>query len=146
MAELAGVTNEEVLARKHQLLDEVDVLSIDDARMVLMVKAQEILNDALKRSKNVQDERNYAPILTAATGSLKIVMGQLDKAEKADRTNIDTLNLARIRELLRLADRVMLRSTKYFAENPGLTEDEMNDYVQALLTEEAAAMEMEAAK
>lgn len=146
MAEEAGVSNEEVLIRKRELLDEIDVLTIDEMRAVLVAKANEIMNDAIKRSKNVQDERNYAPMLTASTGALKIVLQQLKDFEKADRTDIDRLNMARVRELLRLADRVMLRSTKYFAEHPGMTEEEMNEYVQTLLVEEASAMEMEAAK
>lgn len=124
MAELAGVTNEQVLIRKRELLDEIDVLSIEESRMVLMAKAQEIMNDAIKRSKNVLDERNYAPILTSATGSLKIVLQQLKDSEKADRTDIDRLNAARVRELLRLIDTVVRISVKQIADNRELYPDE----------------------
>ena len=144
IAGLAGATNEEVLARKKELLEEVDVLTVDQARMVLIAKLQDISNEALKKSKAVLDERNYAPILTAANGAIKTVLNEMRNAEKADRSAIDTLNSLRLKELLRLIDVVVTRFIETVSKEHDLDSEPLYELVQVLLMEAASEMELEA--
>lgn len=145
LAEMAGVPPEDILLRKRALLDEVDVLTIEESRMVLMSKATEILNNALDRSKKVIDERNYAPMLTASTGALKIVLQQLKDAEARDSGAVDQLNALRVRELLRLIDRTVVLSVADVAARWDVPENEMLEIFQTRLLEAATEMELEAA-
>ena len=112
--------------------------------MVLIAKLQEISNEALKKSKAVLDERNYAPILTAANGAIKTVLNEMRNAEKADRSAIDTLNSLRLKELLRLIDVVVTRFIETVSKEHDLDSEPLYELVQDLLMEAASEMELEA--
>src|SRR5690625_7746741 len=53
IAEMAGVRPDEVLRRKNELLEEVDVLTIQQKRQKLLIELDGIARDARKRAEEI---------------------------------------------------------------------------------------------
>lgn len=140
IAKMAGMHPNEVLRRKNELLESVDVLTIQEKRTRLMVELEEIGADARDRFKNASDEF-AAGLLNSSVAAMKTVLGELARAEKADQGALERLNELRLRELLRLMDRVVISSTKEIAAKYELSEDELQEVFQEKLVEEAREMD-----
>ena len=137
IADIAGVTPDVVLRVKRELLDSVDVLSIQEKRQKLLVDLQAMAQKA-------QDDYDSSPwefksgLLNSATASIKAVLVELNRADKADQSKVEALNALRVRELLTLLDEVVTGGVSEIAERYGLDEDDLFEVFQRNLTEAAA--------
>lgn len=119
-----GLQPEEVLRIKHEMLDEVDALSNEQQRRKLLADLQEVASAAIEKSKNVFDERNYAPMLSASTQAMKMIMGELNRVDKGVEDRIERLNQKRIEVLFTIFDVTMNMSIPEIAKLTGYEDEE----------------------
>lgn len=147
IAKRLGMSPHDVKRRVGELLDAVDVLSIQQQRSRLMIQLNEISAQALSRIQEIGsniDDREYAAVLNASTNAIKVSLAELARMEKADDTKVDALNELRVRELIRLMDRVVNRSVAEVAVTFGVDEQSLLDIFRDNLV--ACANEMDAAE
>lgn len=136
IAELAGIKPEEVLRRKNEMLDEVDVLSIAQKRQRLTIDLQHI-------SRKVQDDYDNSPfefksgLMNSAIASMKLVLSELARAEKADTSRIESLNQKRVSELVSLMREVVDISVVEIATKHELDEDDLYEVFNRRMIEAA---------
>lgn len=140
IADETGLKPEEVLRRKNELLDEVDVLSIQQKRQRLLIELDGMARDARKRAEGVIDEY-AAGLWNAATSAVKTMLTELARMEKQDSGKIEALNNLRIRELLRLIDVTVARAVTEIANTHDLEEAELMEVFQGYLVEAAQEVE-----
>ena len=141
MAEETGLKPEEVLRRKNEMLDEVDILSIQEKRQRLVIELDGIARDARERAAKVADE--YASgMLNTAVAAMKTYLSELARMEKADDGKIQQLNQMRIRELLRLIDETVTRSVREIASTREIPENELMEIFQGHLTDAARELDL----
>lgn len=141
IADDLGLEPEEVLRIKRELLDEVDVLSNEQQRRKLMMDMQEVAADAIEKSKNVLDERNYAPMLAASTQAMKTALNEMNRIEKATQDKVDRLNRHRINELVRLIQWAIDGGVEELDDGEPHTAEEMYSVFNKRLMEGAALLE-----
>lgn len=140
IAEEAGITPETVLRVKKQLLDGVDILSIDQAQQKLIVDLQDI-------AQRAQDDYDSAPwdfksgLMNSATSAMKAVLAELNRARAKNDSAIQELNQLRIRELYTLVNRTVVRSVSEISERYDLPNDDLMEVFNRALLEEAAAQD-----
>lgn len=136
IAEEAGISPETVLKVKKQLLDGIDVLSIQERRAKLTADLQDI-------AQRAQDDYDSSPwefkagILNAATSAIDKVLKELARIEKQDTSKVEALNELRVRELLRLMTAVVESGVREVSEEFGLDENRVMDIFNARLVIEA---------
>lgn len=140
IAKMAGMHPNDVLRRKNELLESVDVLTIQEKRTRLMVELEEIGADARDRFKNASDEF-AAGLLNSSVAAMKTVLGELARAEKADQGALERLNDMRVQELLRLVDTTVNATLTRVAEEHSLDKSDLMTIFQEELTESAKEME-----
>lgn len=147
IAKRLGLTPHEVKRRVSELLDSIDVLTIQQQRARLMIQLNEISSQAIARIQEIGsniDDREYAAVLNASTNAIKVSLAELARMEKADDSKVDALNELRVRELIRLMDRVVNRSVAEVAVTFGVDEQSLLDIFRDNLV--ACANEMDAAE
>lgn len=142
IANLAGLKPEEVLRRKSELLDEIDVLSIAEKEARILVELDGMARDMRERAANTIDE--YASgMINSSVAALKTMLSQLDRLKKQDQGKIEALNQLRVKELLRLVDETVARSVREIAATHGLDESELMEVFQGHLVDAARELESE---
>lgn len=142
IAEMTGLKPEEVLRRKNELLDGVDVLSIEQKRQRLLIELDGMARDARDRAQKASDEF-YAGTVNAASGAIKTMLAELARMQKQDSGKIEALNNMRVKELLRLVDFTVARSVREIATTHDLDETELMEVFQGHLVEAARELEAE---
>lgn len=141
IAEEAGIKPEEVLRRKGELLDEIDVLSVAEKRIRIMAELDGMARDARERAARVSDEF-AAGLLNSSVAAMKTVLGELTRMEKADNGKVEALNQLRIKELLRLIDATVARSVAEISVSYDIPQEDLMAVFQGYLT--ATAREVDA--
>lgn len=142
IAEMTGLKPEEVLRRKNELLDSVDVLTIEQKRQRLLIELDGMARDARDRSKGISDEF-YAGTVNASVGAIKTMLSELARMQKQDSGRIEALNQLRVKELLRLVDVTVVRAVREIATSHDLDETELMEVFQGHLVEAAKELEAE---
>ena len=135
-----GLKPEEVLRRKNELLDEVDVLSINQKRQRLLIELDGMARDSRERAANTVDEF-YSGMLNSSVAAIKTMLTELARMERQDSGKIEALNNLRIRELLRLIDVTVARAVTEIANTHDLEEAELMEVFQGHLVEAAREVE-----
>lgn len=141
-----GMTPEEVLVRKDQILNEIDVLTIEQKTQKLLHDLTMIANAAWDKAKNVSDEF-YSGTLNTAVNAQKEILRQIEILERRRESNlsqVDQLNRLRVRELIRLISVVMDELVPYFEAKYGADRDEIEGVFLEKLEVESRRMEEEA--
>lgn len=141
IAEEAGIKPEEVLRRKNELLEEVDVLTINEKRSRILAELDEMARSARERSARASDEF-AAGLLNASASAMKTVLAELARSEKQDAGKIEALNQLRIKELLRLVDTTVSRTFREISSVHEVPEEEMMNVFQGLLSESARDLDV----
>lgn len=142
IAEEAGVSPETVLRVKRDLLENIDVLSIQERRAKLTADLQDI-------AQRAQDDYDSSPwefkagIMNAATSALDKVLKELARMEKQDTSKVEALNELRVRELFSLLNDTVLNSVSDIAESYNLDEDAILDVFNTRLQEAAQRRDLE---
>lgn len=140
IASLTGLKPEEVLRLKNELLDGVDVLSIEQKRQRLLIELDGMARDARDRAQKASDEF-YAGTVNAASGAIKTMLAELARMQKQDSGKIEALNQLRVRELLKLVDFTVSRSVREIAAAHDLEETELMEIFQGHLVEAARELD-----
>lgn len=140
IARMAGVGPDEIMRRKSDLLNSVDVLTIQEKRQKIVVELDLMARDARDRAKDASDEF-YAGTINAATGALKTVLQELARMDKQDTEKVNALNAMRVQELLRLVDETVARSITEIAATHKLDEGDLMEVFQGHLMSAARDME-----
>lgn len=142
ISELTGLKPEEVLRRKNELLEEVDVLSIQQKRQRLVIELEGMARDMRERSHGASDEY-AAGMINSANGLIKTMLQEMARMEKQDTGRIEALNQLRVKELLRLVDETVARSVREIAATHDLEETELMEVFQGHLVDAARELESE---
>lgn len=137
-----GRTPEEVLRRKEELLGVVDSLTLREMRAKFMVDLQGIAEDAWERSKGIED-RAYGSAITAASGAMKTLLGEIARMEKQSSGEVEALNQKRVQELVSLMREVIDLSVVEIATKHDLPEAELFDVFNARLVQAAQKRDLE---
>lgn len=142
VAEETGISPEQVLRIRNELLNSVDELTIQQMRAKLLVDLQEIADIARDDYDSEPDRDKGSKLLTAAIGAQKAVLQELARMEKADNGRIEALNDLRVKELLRLIDLTVARTLAEIASTYDLDESTLHGIFQSHL--KPAAEEIDA--
>lgn len=141
IAEMTGLPPETILRVKRELLEEVDVLSIDEKRQRIVVELDEMARDARDRAQGMSDEF-YSSSIQAATGAMKVVLAELKRIGDQDNSKIEALNQKRIQELVNLVNETVVAGVAEIAATHGLNEDELLGVFNAKLIEAAEGRDL----
>lgn len=141
IAEEAGVRPDEVLRRKNELLDEIDVLTIQEKRARLLVRLQEIANST-QEDYEASPYEFKAGLMNSAIAAIKTVLQELARMDKQDSSKVEALNQKRIAELVDLVREVVDVSVSEISEEHGLDEDEVYDVFNRNMIEAASKRDM----
>lgn len=140
IAEMTGVPPEAILRVKRELLEEVDVLSIQEKRQRIIVELDEMARDARDRAQGMSDEF-YSSSIQASVAAMRLVLGELKLMEKSDNARVESLNQKRVEELLRLVDTTVASTLREISATYDLDEDDLIQVFQRHLEPAAEAME-----
>lgn len=140
ISEETGLAPEQIFAIKREMLDSVDVLTVQEKRTKILVAMEQLAQDALDRADGASDEF-AAGMLNAARGAMKDMLTEFNRASKADQGAIEQLNQLRIREILRLVDGTVARTFAEIATTHGIDEDELLSVFQSHLKPMAEELE-----
>lgn len=141
LSELTGIPPEGVLRVKRELLEEVDVLSIQEKRQRIMVELDGMARDARDRAQGMSDEF-YASGIQASVAALRLVLGELKTMEKQDNSKIEALNQKRIQELVNLVNETVVTGVSEIATTYGLDEEDILGVFNSKLVEAAKGREL----
>lgn len=141
MATDLGVNPEEIIRIKNEILNSVDVLTLQVQRAKLMRSMQEIADDAKSAAEDVSDERNKAGLYNSSIAAIKELNRQLSAMSKTDTEQITKLNDLRKREIVAMYISTVDVSVKEVADQYDISEDALFDIFNKNL--EAAAAEMD---
>lgn len=140
IAEETGLNPEQIFAVKREMLDAVDVLTVQEKRTKILVAMEQLAQDALDRADGASDEF-AAGMLNAARGAMKDMLTEFNRASKQDPGAIEQLNQLRVRELLRLIDSTVARALTDIADRYELDETELLAIFQSHLKPAASELE-----
>lgn len=141
MATDLGVNPEEIIRIKNEILNSVDILTLQVQRAKLIRSMQEIADDAKKAAEDVSDERNKAGLYNSSLAAIKELNRSLKDMSKSDDEKISQLNDLRKREIVAMYISTVDVSVKEVAGQYDISEDALFDIFNKNL--EAAAAEMD---
>ena len=124
IAEETGLDASDILRIKNEMLDSVDVLTVQQRRQKVLVNLEIMSNDAMDRAATADDEFK-AGLFNSAIAAMKEVGRQLAQLQAETNQEVDRLNDMRVRELMALVREASLLSIKEWSVRYGLDEDEM---------------------
>lgn len=136
MAEETGLKPEEVLRKKTEVLEGVDVLTIQEKRALFMMELSDMSREVRERATNAKDEF-YAGMINASTANIKLMFGELTRMEKADTGKVEALNQKRVAELVSLMREVIDVSVVEIAAKYSLDEQDLFDVFNRRMAEAA---------
>lgn len=122
MAKALGVSPEEILRVKKNLVEEVDAISLEVQKARLMRTLQELADDAMERSKDISSEF-FAGTINASVGAIKTLLVELNRTSKQDSAAVDALNAMRVREIVGIYREVIDATVPLIAERHSIDED-----------------------
>lgn len=140
IAEETGLDPIEVLRRKNELLEEVDVLTLQQKQQKLMIELDSIAADARDRFRGASDEF-ASGLLNTSVAAIKTLLVEVNRIASKQTDAVERLNSMRVRELLRLVDKVITASVEEISEEHGLDSVEIMGVFQDKLVEEARSLD-----
>ena len=145
IAKELGIGPLEVRKRVNELLEDIDVLTVQQERTRLLIELRSLVNRATERLDSIGtglSDREFAQVLNSTSQTIRVHLQELDKMESKDDEALKELNRKRVQELLRLMDRVVGASVQEVAETHDLDETELLEVFSSRLVEEAAEMDL----
>lgn len=140
IAEETGLNPEQIFAVKREMLDAVDVLTIQERRAKILVALEQLAQDALDRAKDSSDEFS-AGHFNAARGAMKDMLTEFNRVSKQDQGAIEQLNQLRLREILRLVDTTVQKTLSEIASIHDLNQFELQAIFQKHLVPTATELD-----
>lgn len=136
IADETGLTPEQIFKVKREMLDAVDVLTVQEKRTKILVAMEQLAQDALDRADGASDEF-AAGMLNAARGAMKDMLTEFNRASKQDQAAVESLNMLRVRELVALVQEVVDISVTEVVEKYDLPRQDVFDIFNANLAKAA---------
>lgn len=136
MAEETSLTPAEVLRKKTDVLEGVDVLTIQEKRSLFLMELSDMAREVRERAGRTIDEY-YAGMINAATGNIKTMLTELARMEKTDNSKVEALNQKRVAELVSLMREVIDISVVEVAAKYKLDESELFEVFNRRMREAA---------
>lgn len=140
IARMAGIRPEKVMSRKNEMMNEIDVLTIEQKRQKLMIQLDEMVQKAMDKAESISSEF-YAGTINAAVGGIKTILVELNRQSKDSSGQLEQLNALRLKEIMRLIDEVVKVSVQEIADEHSLDEDELMEVFQKNLVVAAERIE-----
>lgn len=140
IADETGLSRDDVIRIRTELLDGVDVLTEHQARTKLLVELESMVYEARDRAQRSDDEF-YSGMMNSAVAAIKAIQAERQRMSKENKDKIDQLNQLRVRELLRLIDTSVASTLHEIADTHGLDEDELLGIFQSHLRPAASSLE-----
>ena len=141
IADETGLKPEEVLRRKNELLENVDVLTIQQKRQQFMTRLLRIARTTEEDYANSPWETK-AGLMNNALSAMKLMISEMNRAEKADTGRIEALNTLRKKEIVQLYVSVVDRGVKHISEKYDIPEDDLFEVFNQFMNEEASRLEV----
>ena len=138
-----GMTPDEVFRIKKRLFESLDVLSLEERRMKILVQMEEIANYAFEAAQHVEEERSLAGLLNSAVNAQKELLKQWRSDAGKVQQDLDSLNATRVRELVRLVKTTIDTTVPEIAREHGLDENDLFERFNRNLSLAAARIEEE---
>jgi len=142
MAEETGLKPQDVLKKKTEILEGVDVLTIQEKRALFMMELSDMSREVRERAGRTVDEY-YAGMINASTGNIKLMLSELSRMEKADSAKVDSLNQKRVAELVSLIREVIDVSVVEIAARHSLDEQDLFEIFNRRMGEAAQKRDMQ---
>lgn len=142
MAKNLGVTPDQVLQVKRDMVDSIDEITIQVQKAKLLRSLQELADDAREKSKNVSDERNYSGMVNAAAGAIDKLLKELNRQSKDDQSKVDALSELRKREIVRLYTLTVDSGVRELSARFDLDETQIFDVFNKKLIESAESLDL----
>lgn len=136
------VDPKDVLRRATELLDEVDVLTIAQQRQKMIQTLQRISRKAMETADSTVDEY-VAGLMNTSITAISRTMDQLDRMKQEDAAAIETLNKARIRELMKLVETVIVAMVMEVSDRYDIPNSELMEIAQEKFVPAAEKLEIE---
>lgn len=140
IAEETGLSPEQIFAVKREMLDAVDVLTVQEKRTKILVAMEQLAQDALDRARDSSDEFS-AGHFNAARGAMKDMLTEFNRTSKQDQGAIEQLNQLRLREILRLVDTTVQKTLAEISSRYDLEESDLLAIFQRHLKPTAAELD-----
>ena len=142
IAETVGLTPEEVLRRKRELLEQVDALTYEEQIVKALYEMREIFDLTKQRFHGIE-ERSVAGVANSLISAQEKILKQVARLQAQNADRVTALNRLRLEELLRLVGTVVERGAQELSDTHGLDFDDVMDVFSNHLV--SAAREIDAA-
>ena len=140
IAQETGLTPEQVLRIKNELLEGVDDLSIAQKKYKLIVELEGIAQDAREAAENsVEDFKSG--LWNSAVSAMKTMLAELNRMEKADTSKVEALNTLRRKEIVRMYVSVVNKGLAEISEQYELDKQDIFDVFNRHLVDSAGEIE-----
>lgn len=142
IAEETGLSRDQIIRIREELLSSVDELTITQKRQKLLIELESLAYEARDRAKNMDDEF-FSGSMNSAISAIKAVQAELARMSKSDDSKIEALNTLRRREIVRMYTSIVNEGVSDISEKYGIPEDEMFEVFNKLLADYARRSEAE---
>lgn len=141
IAEQTGLSVEAILRLKNEIIDNVDVLTIEQRRMKLIIDLQSVSDRAREMAESVKDERTLPGLLQTSVGAMKTILAELRNLEKQGNSEVEVLNALRQREIVQVYEEGHMPFIEWLVEEKGLDREELEAKSQMHILEAARKMD-----
>lgn len=134
IAEETGLSRDQIIRIREELLSSVDDLTIQQKRQKLLIELESLAYDARDRAQGMPDEF-VAGTLNASVGAIKAIQAELARMAKTDDGKVLALNNLRRREIVRMYTAVVDAGVEEIASTHGLDSDELFSVFNRYLSE-----------
>lgn len=133
IADETGLSRDQIIRLREEMLSSVDDLTIQQKRQKLMIELETLSQEARNRAKKMPDEF-YSGAVNSAVSAIKAMQAELARLSKADDTRIEELNTLRRREIVRMYVSVVNSGVEEISKTYGIPEDSLFEVFNALLS------------
>lgn len=141
LAEMTGLTVQQTLAVRNEMLDGVDALTVDQEKTKLLVDLHELAERAKEEFESTSDARSKAPLISASISAIKLLLSELRQIEKSSNGEVTALNALRQRELVSLVTETVNRSVAEIAVDNDIDQKYLFEVFNRNLEESASDMD-----
>lgn len=109
ISDLTGIPAEDVLRRIHEVLNSIDILSIEQMRAKMVIMLLGFIAEIDAR-RDAAVDRNFAAMANAVGGNISRVLKELEDTEKRTKLDIEAINRRRAHELVEMLEKTYDKS------------------------------------
>lgn len=142
IAEETGLTRDQIIRIREELLTSVDDLSVLQKRHKLIMELEGMAQDARDRAQRMDDEF-YSGAINSSVSAIKAVQAELVRLGKDDNSKVQALNALRRREIVKMYVSVVNAGVEEISSAHGIDEDALFEVFNRLLDQYGRSSELE---